>query len=148
VPRPLIARRVTTREHARGCDRHNDQKTDSSAHGFIIVWAMTILLWTFAIVLVAAGLAGLVLPALPGAPLLFARLLAAAWAEDFAYVGTGTLVALGVMALLAFLADFVAGSYGARRHGASPRAGIGAALGAVVGVFFGIPGIVLGHFIC
>jgi hypothetical protein len=105
---------------------------------------MTILLWTFAIVLVAAGL---VLPALPGAPLLFAGLLAAAWAEDFAYVGTGTLVALGVMALLAFLADFVAGSYGARRHGASPRAVIGAALGAVVGVFFGLPGIVLGPFI-
>jgi uncharacterized protein len=72
--------------------------------------------------LVLAGLAGLVLPALPGPPLLFLGLLVAAWAEDFAHVGAGTLTALGVMAVLAFLADLAAGAFGARRYGASPRA--------------------------
>lgn len=108
---------------------------------------MIVLLWTLAVLLVVAGLAGLVLPALPGPLLLFLGLLLAAWAEGFVHVGTGTLTALGVMAVLAFLADLVAGAFGARRYGASPRSVVGATLGAVVGIFFGLPGLLLGPFI-
>lgn len=108
---------------------------------------MTALIWITAVLLVAAGLAGLVLPALPGPLLVFAGLLLAAWAEGFAYVGTKTLIALGIMAALASLADYVAGAFGARRYGASYRSVAGAALGAVVGIFFGLPGLLLGPFI-
>ena len=106
----------------------------------------TILLWILAALLVLAGVAGLVLPALPGAPLLFAGLVVAAWAEDFAYVGTGTIVLLAVLAALTYAADFVAGAFGAKRFGASPRAVTGALIGGLVGLFFGIPGILLGPF--
>ncbi|MEX0730040.1 MAG: DUF456 domain-containing protein [Aquisalimonadaceae bacterium] len=108
---------------------------------------MTPLTWILAILLVIAGLAGLVLPALPGPLLLFAGLWMAAWAEGFIYVGTKTLILLGAMAALASLADFVAGAFGARRYGASPRSVGGAALGAVVGIFFGLPGLLLGPFV-
>lgn len=107
---------------------------------------MTVLTWIIAILLVAAGLAGLVLPALPGPLLVFAGLFLAAWAEQFVHVGTWTLVALAVMAALALLADFVAGAFGAKRYGASPRSVAGAALGAIVGIFFGLPGLLLGPF--
>lgn len=112
-----------------------------------IVAAMTILTWIIAVLLVAAGLLGLVLPALPGPLLLFAGLLVAAWAENFVHVGTGTLVALAVMATLALVADFVAGAFGARRYGASPRSVAGAVAGALVGIFFGLPGLLLGPFV-
>jgi uncharacterized protein YqgC (DUF456 family) len=108
---------------------------------------MTILLWTIAVVMVIAGLAGLVLPALPGPLLLFAGLFAAAWAEAFVHVGTKTIIALGLLALLASLADFVAGAFGAKRYGASPRSVTGAAIGAFVGIFFGLAGLVLGPFV-
>jgi uncharacterized protein YqgC (DUF456 family) len=97
--------------------------------------------------LVLAGFVGLVLPALPGAPLLFAGLLVAAWAEGFAYVGTKTLIVLGIMAALSYALEFAASALGARRFGASPRAITGAALGTIVGLFFGIPGILLGPFL-
>jgi uncharacterized protein len=107
---------------------------------------MTVLLWILAILLIAAGLAGLVLPVLPGPLLLFIGLLVAAWVEGFVHVGTGTLIALGVMAALASLADFIAGAFGARHYGSSPRAMLGAVLGAVVGLFFGLPGLLLGPF--
>lgn len=107
----------------------------------------TLLLWILATALVLAGLAGMVLPALPGAPLLFAGLLVAAWVEDFAYVGLKTLIALGVMAALSYALDLAAAALGARRFGASPRAITGAALGTVVGLFFGLPGILLGPFL-
>jgi uncharacterized protein YqgC (DUF456 family) len=89
----------------------------------------------------------LILPALPGAPLLFAGLLLAAWVEDFSYVGGGTLAVLGVLALLTYAVDFAASALGAKRFGASKRAVAGAAIGALVGIFFGLPGILLGPFV-
>jgi len=107
----------------------------------------TLLLWPLAVVMVVAGVAGLVLPGLPGSPLLFGGLLVAAWAEDFAYVGAGTLTVLAAMALLTYAVDFAATAMGAKKFGASKRAVVGAALGALVGLFFGLPGIILGPFI-
>ena len=101
---------------------------------------LTLLLWLGAVLLIALGLAGLLFPALPGAPLLFAGLVLAAWADDFTYVGWGTLSVLGVLALLTYLADFVASAFGARRFGASLRAVTGAIIGSVVGLFFGLLG--------
>jgi len=106
-----------------------------------------ILLWILAFALIVTGLAGLVLPALPGPPLLFAGLVVAAWAEDFVYVGTATIVLLAVLASLAYLADVVAGAFGAKRFGASPRAATGAVIGGVIGIFFGIAGVLLGPFL-
>lgn len=107
----------------------------------------TILIWLLAVVLMLVGLAGLVLPAIPGAPVLFAGLVAAAWAENFVYVGAGTLVALGVMAALTYAVDFAATAFGAKRFGASPRAAIGAAVGALLGMFLGVLGVLVGPFV-
>lgn len=106
-----------------------------------------ILLWIVAILLVVVGIVGLVVPALPGTPIIFAGLVIAAWAENFAYVGWGTLTILAVMALLIHPIDLIAGSFGAKRFGASKQAMIGALLGSFVGIFFGIPGVILGPFL-
>jgi uncharacterized protein YqgC (DUF456 family) len=105
------------------------------------------LLWLLAIALIAAGVAGAVLPALPGAPLVFAGLLIAAWIDDFQKVGWIALTVLGLLALATFVVDWLAAVMGAQRVGASRNAVIGAALGAVVGVFFGIPGIIVGPLV-
>jgi uncharacterized protein YqgC (DUF456 family) len=106
-----------------------------------------IILWLIAIILVAAGMAGLLFPVLPGAPILFAGLVTAAWADDFAYAGVKTLTVLGIMAVLMYVLDFLASAFGAKHFGASRLAVIGAAIGAIVGLFFGIPGILLGPFV-
>jgi len=107
----------------------------------------TALLWILAVLLVGVGVLGLLLPGLPGAPLLFGGLLIAAWLEDFAYVGPWTLTLLAVMAALTYVIDFFAGALGAKGFGATKYAMIGAFVGAVVGIFFGLPGILLGPFI-
>ena len=106
-----------------------------------------LLLWLLAALLIVAGFAGLILPALPGIPLIYAGLVILAWSENFAYVGWITLGVLGVLALLSYGVDLLAASLGAKRFGASPRAVWGAALGALVGLFFGLVGIVLGPFV-
>ena len=100
-----------------------------------------------AALLVIVGFMGLILPGLPGAPLVFAGLFLAAWAENFAYVGAGTLVVLALLAAATLVVDFLASAVGARRFGASPRAALGAAVGGLVGIFFGLPGLVLGPFV-
>jgi len=109
--------------------------------------AITITLWVVAVLFAILGLAGLVLPTLPGAPMLFAGLVLAAWAEGFAYVGVGTLAILGGLAVLTYAVDFLAGVFGAKRFGASKRGMVGALLGALVGIFFGLPGVLLGPFV-
>jgi uncharacterized protein YqgC (DUF456 family) len=108
---------------------------------------VTTLLWLLAVLLIVGGLAGLVLPALPGPVLLFLGFVVGAWAEDFMYVGAATLTLLGILAALAYVLDFIAGSLGASRYGASPRAAVGAAIGAVVGIFFGLIGVLIGPFV-
>lgn len=107
----------------------------------------TALLFIVAAIFAVVGMVGLALPAIPGAPLLFVGLVLAAWAEDFEYVGTGTLVFLAALALLTYLVDLAAGAFGVQRFGASPRAMAGAAIGAIVGIFFGLIGVVVGPFI-
>lgn len=106
-----------------------------------------LLLWTLAVLLVALGVAGLLLPALPGAPLIFLGLAAAAWADDFAYVGWGWLLLLGALAALTFVVDFAATALGAQRFGASPRAVLGAIVGGFLGLFFFPLGLLLGPFL-
>ncbi len=96
--------------------------------------------------LVAAGIAGCLLPVVPGAPLVFLGLVVAAWAEGFEFVGIATLAVLAALALLTYIVDIVAGVLGARRFGASPRALYGAGIGAFVGLFFGLAGVLVGPF--
>lgn len=100
-----------------------------------------------AALLVIVGIAGTVVPVLPGAAFVFGGLLLAAWADGFQRVGGVTVAILGLLTALAVAADFAASAFGAKRMGASPRAVAGATLGAIVGIFFGLPGLVLGPFV-
>jgi uncharacterized protein YqgC (DUF456 family) len=108
---------------------------------------MTIVLWILGIALIAVGIAGIVLPALPGHTLIFVGLLLAAWADHFQRVGTGMLIAIGLVAAASYGVDFVAAALGARHLGASKRAMAGAGLGTLLGFFLGLPGIIVGPFI-
>ncbi len=113
----------------------------------VFMEAGIIILWILAVVLVTAGVAGLMLRVIPGPPMIFAGLVMAAWAEGFTHVGGFAIAVLALLAIIAASVDFLAGAFGAKRFGASRRAMIGAAAGAFVGLFFGIPGIIAGPFI-
>lgn len=108
---------------------------------------MTTVLWILAVLLVIAGIAGIVLPALPGVVLVFLGLLLAAWAEGFQAIGWVTISILAGMTVLALLADAAAAMLGVKRAGASRSAIAGSMIGTVAGLFFGIPGIIIGPFV-
>ena len=103
--------------------------------------------WVLAILLIVVGVIGAFLPGVPGTPAMFGGMLLAAWIDNFSRIGWITLIVLGVLAALAFAVDIAASVIAARRVGASRLALIGAAIGAVIGLFFGIVGILIAPFI-
>ncbi len=107
---------------------------------------MTLIAYIVAGILIVVGLLGTVLPVLPGLPMMFSGMLLAAWAGDFERIGVWTIAALAVLTVLSILVDIGASLVGAKRVGASNKALVGAGVGGLVGVFFGIPGMLLGPF--
>ena len=103
---------------------------------------MDVLLWILVVLLIVAGVAGTVLPALPGALLVFAGILLGAWIDHFERVSITIVVICGVLTLLAWATDYAAAMLGAKRAGASRLAVIGAAIGTVAGVFTGLVGLI------
>lgn len=97
--------------------------------------------WALGALLIAVGIAGTVLPALPGTAFVLAGIVLIAWIDDFTRVGVWAVAVCAVLAALAFVLDYVAGLLGARRAGASPQAVAGAAVGTVAGVFMGLVGL-------
>lgn len=108
---------------------------------------MALLLWFLALLLVVIGAIGALVPILPGAVLVFGGLVLASWADGFQRVGPWTLGLLALLTVVVYVVDFVAGAYGVEKTGASGRAVAGAIIGTSVGVFFGLPGLVLGPFL-
>ena len=97
-----------------------------------------------AILLVVIGIAGTVLPMLPGVPLVFAGLLLAAWHGGFDQVSIITMVIIGAIAAMAWAVDFFASIVTAKKVGASKYALWGAGIGALVGIAGGVVGLIIG----
>ena len=100
-----------------------------------------VLLWILSAALIALGLAGTLLPALPGTLLVLAGIVLGAWIDNFTRVGWGAIAAVTVMAIAAWVLDHVAALFGAQRAGASRQAVTGAAVGTVAGLFPGLVGV-------
>ncbi len=101
--------------------------------------------WAVSILFVLGGLVGTLLPVLPGTVLI----LAGAVIHHFAIpparaLGWWTIGVLVALTVLAHVVDFVAGSVGAKRFGASRWGALGAFLGAIVGLFFFPIGLFVG----
>jgi uncharacterized protein len=99
------------------------------------------LLWVLSAALILLGLAGIVLPALPGTILILAGIVLGAWIDDFTRVGGFAVGAVVVLAVLAWAMDYVAALLGAKRAGASRQAIVGAAIGTLAGIFTGFIGL-------
>ncbi len=98
-------------------------------------------LWILAIALMAVGLIGTVLPALPGVILVLAGVIVGAWIDDFTRVPGWVVGLLVVIAVIAWVTDYAATVLGAKKAGASKLALIGAAVGTVLGLLMGLVGV-------
>lgn len=108
---------------------------------------LDIALYVLAALLILGGLAGSMLPMLPGIPMVFGGIWLAAAVDGYQHLGLWWLLIIGAIGAIGVIVDLVAGTLGAKRVGASPRALWGATIGTVVGMLFGVPGLLLGPFI-
>jgi uncharacterized protein YqgC (DUF456 family) len=108
---------------------------------------MNTLLYTLGALFVIVGLAGAIIPALPGIPLIFAGLWLIAGVDQYRHLGFWWLLAIAIIGAVGVVMDLLAGALGTKRVGASRQAVWGALLGTVIGLFFGLPGMLLGPFL-
>jgi len=108
---------------------------------------MNVLLLAVAATLILAGLAGAIVPALPGIPLIFGGLWLVAGVDHYRHVGVWWLVGIGAVGAIGLTVDLLAGALGAKRMGASKQAVWGALAGTLIGLLFGVPGLLLGPFL-
>ena len=105
---------------------------------------VTVLLLALGVVLVAIGIVLLPIPAIPALGIVYAGVFLAAWADGFARIGWFSLAVMLALTVFGSLADNVATLIGARRAGASWWGVAGATAGMLVGMIFGLPGLILG----
>jgi len=102
---------------------------------------MTVALWIAAVALIAIGVAGTILPAIPGVTLVFLGMLLGAWIDDFARIPVWLVVIFALLTAITWAVDYFAAAAGAKRAGASKLAVIGAMIGTVAGIFTGFIGL-------
>jgi len=106
---------------------------------------MPALWWTLTLILMLTGLVGTVVPMLPGTTIIFAAAVLHHFLLGEAHsVGWWTIGGLLVLTVFSYALDLVSGSLGAKKFGATKWGAIGGIAGAIVGLFFGIPGIFVG----
>ena len=106
----------------------------------LIAW---IVMWTLLVV----GVLGTLLPFLPGPLLIFLGAVVHWVWVPASELGTAVMITLAVLVLLAYLVDFLASAAGARWFGSSRWGILGVLVGGIVGIFFGLPGLLLGPLV-
>jgi uncharacterized protein len=120
-----------------------DQRGEAAILSRVI---MQIMFNAIACTLILIGLAGAVIPALPGIPLIFGGIWLMAYLDHYHHVGLWSLVGIAAVGTMGLTLDLLAGALGAKRIGASQQAVWGAFIGTAIGLFFGLPGVLLGPF--
>ncbi len=102
---------------------------------------------TLALLVMAVGLAGSILPILPSTPVVL--LAAVGHRLYFGPHGASNLILLALLFLtaLSLVMDHAASVLGARKLGATWRGAVGAVIGGLAGLFFSLPGVILGPFL-
>lgn len=105
---------------------------------------MTIALLILGVACVVLGIVLLPMPAIPALGIIFIGVFMTAWADGFARIGWFSLAVMLALTVFGSIADNVATLLGARRAGASWWGVAGAGVGMLVGMVFGLPGLIVG----
>ena len=100
------------------------------------------------LILILIGIAGAIIPMVPGIPLVFAAIAAYGWIEGFNTIGIKYIIVLAAITVFSLLVDYLSSYLGAKYMGAGKGGQIGAVIGVILGIFILPPlGIFIGPFL-
>ncbi|MEA1961584.1 MAG: DUF456 domain-containing protein [Bacillota bacterium] len=100
------------------------------------------------LIIIILGIAGTVIPFLPGVPLVFLGIAGYGWYEGFVHVGPRYIIIMGALTLLSVFVDYLATYLGAKWFGSSKKGIWGAVLGLFLGLFLFPPfGLFIGPWV-
>jgi uncharacterized protein YqgC (DUF456 family) len=100
-----------------------------------------------ALLVMFVGLIGSIVPALPGPPLVLIAAIGHRLCFGDQSVSGLVLIILVLLTIGSIVMDHFTSMYGAKWFGATWRGIVGAALGGIVGMFFSLPGLIIGPFL-
>ncbi|MGE5371125.1 MAG: DUF456 domain-containing protein [Solirubrobacterales bacterium] len=104
-----------------------------------------------AVAFILIGIAGSILPVLPGIPLIFLTILGYGWYEGFHEISVKFIAIMGILTVLSVMVDYAAGYLGAKKAGSSRAGQVGALVGVVAGMLLvpilGPLGILIGPWL-
>lgn len=107
---------------------------------------MDILLSATGIILILIGLAGCIIPAIPGPPISYGGLIALHFTK-FVQFSSNELMIWAIVAIVVTILDNVVPIWGTKQFGGSKRGIWGSIIGLIIGMFFFPPiGIIIGPF--
>ena len=107
---------------------------------------MEILIIVFALLLMVCGVAGCILPLLPGAPLAYAGLLLLHF-TNLAHFTTSELLVWLIVVVVLQIVDYITPLFGSKYSGGTSFGNRGCIAGTLLGLFFMPWGIIIGPFI-
>jgi uncharacterized protein len=107
---------------------------------------MDVLWLVLGVILMLVGLAGCILPFLPGPPLCYIALLIQQLQTDPPYT-TDFLILWGIITVIVTALDYVIPIYGTKKFGGTKYGMWGCAIGLVAGIWLGPVGLILGPFV-
>ena len=109
---------------------------------------MAILLIVIGGILVLVGIAGCVVPVLPGPPISYISLILLSWAYKWKAYSTNFLLVMGIITVAVTVLDFILPIYLPKRYGASKFGIWGSIFGMIVGMIIFPPfGLIIGTFL-
>ena len=99
------------------------------------------------LLIMLVGLIGSVVPVLPGTPVVLIAAIGHRLYFGEASISNFFIVVLVLLTGVSLVLDFIASTLGAKKFGATWRGMWGAVIGGIVGLFFSLPGIILGPFL-
>jgi uncharacterized protein YqgC (DUF456 family) len=103
--------------------------------------------WALTVTLLGFGLAGSILPLIPGPLIIFVACLAHSLIRAQSAMSWWGLAIELLLLVAAYVTDFASGAVGTKFFGGSKWAIWGVFVGGLIGMFFSLPGIILGPII-
>jgi uncharacterized protein YqgC (DUF456 family) len=107
-----------------------------------------IVLIILGLLIAMVGLAGCILPVIPGPPFSFLALIILSWAKDWEPFSSTFLIIMAGLTILLTILDYVVPVIGAKKYGASKLGLWGSIIGILIGLFFFPPlGMLIGAIV-